>query len=470
MVGSEDLGPPSLPIVTDHFGWHLRERLLGLRIYVLVGAVTAASAAILLSVTWHNPAPFPSRFWNALAAFTLLSIISDSFFFRIPFARVNTSVGFIPFLASVAILEHPWPMLASGITALTVDAFVRRKPTIRVWFNTAQYMLAVGLGTIVYQNLGGTVSLDEFSFSLIPFAALVLTFFLVNHGSVSLAVSFSTRGVSVREAWGRISGSALLTDLLASTLAILLAFLYVKLQLLGLAVIIFPLFLARQLYQRNLQLQQELEEKLELMVKAMEARDPYTSGHSRRVSEYAVVIGRELRLSMSDLDSVKRAALLHDVGKIYEEFAPLLRKEGRLSPEEMMIMRSHVVRSAELVATATRLRGTVEAMIRHHHENYDGSGYPDGLAGEQIPMGARIIMVADTVDAMTTDRPYRKALPLQRAIDELRKYAGLQFDPKLVELVSNSPGIRRLLGSQIAPEPAMPRSMQESTRAIRARA
>ncbi len=470
MVGSEDLGPPSLPIVTDHFGWHLRERLLGLRIYVLVGAVTAASAAILLSVTWHNPAPFPSRFWNALAAFTLLSIISDSFFFRIPFARVNTSVGFIPFLASVAILEHPWPMLASGITALTVDAFVRRKPTIRVWFNTAQYMLAVGLGTIVYQNLGGTVSLDEFSFSLIPFAALVVTFFVVNHGSVSLAVSFSTRGVSVREAWGRISGSALLTDLLASTLAILLAFLYVKLQLLGLAVIIFPLFLARQLYQRNLQLQQELEEKLELMVKAMEARDPYTSGHSRRVSEYAVVIGRELRLSMSDLDSVKRAALLHDVGKIYEEFAPLLRKEGRLSPEEMMIMRSHVVRSAELVATATRLRGTVEAMIRHHHENYDGSGYPDGLAGEQIPMGARIIMVADTVDAMTTDRPYRKALPLQRAIDELRKYAGLQFDPKLVELVSNSPGIRRLLGPQIAPEPAMPRSIQQGTRTLRARA
>jgi len=448
----------------------LRERLLGLRIYVLVGAVTAASAAILLSVTWHDPAPFPSRFWNALAAFTLLSIISDSFFFRIPFARVNTSVGFIPFLASVAILEHPWPMLASGITALTVDVFVRRKPRIRVWFNTAQYMLAVGLGTIVYQNLGGTVSLDEFSFSLIPFVALVLTFFVVNHGSVSLAVSFSTRGVSVREAWGRISGNALLTDLLASTLAILLAFLYVKLQLLGLAVIIFPLFLARQLYQRNLQLQEELEEKLELMVKAMEARDPYTSGHSRRVSEYAAVIGRELRLSMSDLDSVKRAGLLHDVGKIYEEFAPLLRKEGRLSPEEMMIMRSHVVRSAELVATATRLRGTVEAIIRHHHENYDGSGYPDGLAGEQIPLGARIIMVADTVDAMTTDRPYRKALPLQRAIEELRKYAGLQFDPKLVELVSNSPGIRRLLGPQGAPEPAIPRSIQEGTRPLRARA
>src|SRR3989449_4379263 len=142
----------------------------------------------------------------------------------------------------------------------------------------------------------------------------------------------------------------------------------------------------------NLQLQGELEEKLELMVKSMEARDPYTSGHSRRVSEYALAIARELRLSSSDMDGIRRAALVHDVGKIYEEFAPLLRKEGRLTSEEMMTMRTHVVRSAELVETASRLRGSIQAMIRHHHENFDGSGYPDGLAGERIPLGARIIM------------------------------------------------------------------------------
>src|SRR5437899_8626469 len=196
----------------------------------------------------------------------------------------------------------------------------------------------------------------------------------------------------------------------------------------------------------NFRMQLELEEKLELMVKAMEARDPYTSGHSRRVSEYALAIARELRLSASDLDAVKRAALLHDVGKIYEEFAPLLRKEGKLTPEEKMTMQTHVTRSAQLVATAARLRGGVEAMIRHHHENFDGSGYPDGLAGEQIPVGARIIMIADTLDAMTTDRPYRKAMTLARAIEELEKYAGRQFDPDLVRLVAKSASIRRLLG------------------------
>jgi putative nucleotidyltransferase with HDIG domain len=425
----------------------VKERLLGLRIYLLVGAVTVASGCLLLLPAWLPPEPFPSRFWNALAAFALLGIISDSFFFRIPFAKVNTSVGFIPFLASVGILGHPWPMLVGGVTALAVDTLVRHKPTIRVWFNTAQYMLAVGLGGLVYTSLGGRVSLDEFSFSLIPFVALVVTFFLVNHGSVALAVSFSSKGVSIREAWGRISGSALVTDLFSSTLAILLVFLYVKLQFLGLAIIVFPLFLARQLYQMNLQLQEELEEKLELMVKAMEARDPYTSGHSRRVAEYAVAMGRELNLSATVLDYIKRAALLHDVGKIYEEFAPLLRKEGRLSPEERIVMRSHVVRSAQLVATAARLRGSVEGMIRHHHENFDGSGYPDGLARQEIPIGARIIMIADTLDAMTTDRPYRKALGLGRALEELEAHSGSQFDPDLVRLVGKSPAIRGLLGT-----------------------
>lgn len=425
----------------------MRRRFERLRIYGLVCAVSVASAGLLVMGEWQAPGPFPSRFWNALAAFALLGVVSDSFFFRIPFAKVNTSIGFIPFLASVALFGHPWPMALSGLTALVVDTIVRRKALIRVWFNTAQYMLAVGLGGLVYTSLGGRVSLDEFAFTLIPFIALVVTFFLVNQGSVALAVSFSS-GVSIREAWTRVGGGALVTDLFSSTLAILLAFLYVKLQLLGLAVLVFPLFLVRQLYQMNLQLEEELEEKLELMVKAMEARDPYTSGHSRRVAEYALTIGRELRLSAGNLDIIKRAALLHDVGKIYEEFAPLLRKDGKLTTEERMVMRTHVVRSAQLVATAERLRGSVEEVIRYHHENFDGSGYPDGIAGEKIPIGARIIMVADTLDAMTTDRPYRKALTLAHAIEELQKHSGRQFDPKLVQLVTKSASIRALLGSE----------------------
>jgi len=421
-----------------------RVRLLAARIYLLVGAVLAASVSLVAMLPWDLPSSSPSRFWNALAAFALLGIVSDSLFFKIPIAKANASLAFIPLLATVALFNHPWPMLIGGSTALVVDTFVRRKPAIRIVFNTSQYMLAVGVGGWIYRSLGGAVGLDNFSFTFVPFIALVISFFIINHGSVALAVAFSS-GVSVREAWGRIGGRALVTDFFASTLAILLVFLYVRLQLPGIAILVFPLFLVRQLYQMNLHLQEVLEEKLELMVKAMEARDPYTSGHSRRVAAYALSLGRELKLSADELDGIKRAALLHDVGKIYEEFAPLLRKNGRLSPEERIIMRTHVVRSAELVATAAKLRGSVQAMIRHHHENFDGSGYPDGVAGEQIPIGARIIMVADTIDAMTSDRPYRRALGLARVIEELEKYSGSQFDPRLVQVVSKSVVIRRLL-------------------------
>ena len=327
-------------------------------------------------------------------------------------------------------------------------------------------MVAVGVGGVVYTGLGGPVGLELFSFRFVPFTGLVTTFFVVNALSVSLAVAFST-GVSFKESWGRLVGGGLVSDLLSSSLAVLLVFLYVQLQFVGLVLLLLPLFFVRRLHQVNLQLEEENREKLELMVKAIEARDPYTYGHSRRVSEYARTIARELELSARQVDNIEAAALLHDVGKIYEDFAPLLRKDGKLTAEERMTMQTHAVRSAELVGTVRKLRGAVQEAIRHHHENFDGSGYPDGLAGEQIPIGARIIMIADTIDAMTTDRPYRKALSYGRAVEELAKYASRQFDPNLVKVVANSPAIRRLLeperlsGPAVAPAPEMRAKVRE---------
>src|SRR5256884_7062813 len=152
-------------------------------------------------------------------------------------------------------------MFIGALAALVVNIFVRHKPLIRVWFNTAQFMLASGLCAWVYTALGGSVSLERFTFLPFPFACLVIVYFLVNHGSVALAVSLST-GVSVREAWDRIGKDALATDLLSSTLAVLLVFLYVKLQLLGLPILVFPLFLVRQLYQMNFRMRLDLEGKL----------------------------------------------------------------------------------------------------------------------------------------------------------------------------------------------------------------
>jgi HD-GYP domain-containing protein (c-di-GMP phosphodiesterase class II) len=167
-----------------------------------------------------------------------------------------------------------------------------------------------------------------------------------------------------------------------------------------------PFLGVRELYKVNWQLQQTNQELLQLMVAAIEARDPYTSGHSRRVSRNSKLIAQAIGLRDKEIERVGVAALLHDVGKIHEVFAPILSKPGRLTAEENAVMQTHPIKSAELVTNVSQLRDVI-APIRHHHENWDGTGYPDGLVGDSIPLASRIIMFADTIDAMTTDRPYR---------------------------------------------------------------
>src|SRR6266550_4115384 len=361
----------------------------GFRLLFVLVAVGVAT--ILLETDWYVPSISDSGFWNALVAFTVLGIASDSSFLplpRISKAGVGSSVVFVPFLASVLLFAPPWPMVICFVTGLVAQLVVRRKTLIRASFNTAQYMLFVGLGGIVYTALGGHVGFDRVHVSFIAFSLLVLVFFVVNQIIVSLAVSFTT-DISVREAWTRIAGDSLLYDLVSSSLAIVLAFLYIQFQIVGLAVLVLPLFFVRHMYQMNLQVERVNRELLELMVKAIEARDPYTSGHSVRVAEYARSVARELGLPPKHVDDIATAALLHDVGKIYEEFAPLLRKEGKLTLEERILMQAHPVRSAELAGTIAEFRGRVQTDIRNHHEHYDGSGYPDALAGEAIPVGSR---------------------------------------------------------------------------------
>ena len=138
-------------------------------------------------------------------------------------------------------------------------------------------------------------------------------------------------------------------------------------------------------------------------------RDPYTSGHSQRVRKYSQIIASALQLPAKRIERIGIAALLHDVGKIDGIFVPILQKPGKLTPEERAIMELHPIKSAELVSRASQLADIVET-VRHHHENWDGTGYPKSTRWSAIPLGSRIIMFADTIDAMTTDRPYRKAL------------------------------------------------------------
>jgi putative nucleotidyltransferase with HDIG domain len=304
----------------------------------------------------------------------------------------------------------------------------------------------------------------------VAIAGAVLTYFLVNSSAVSVAVALGDQ-VAFGKAWSRIGGSSLLYDFASSALAALLAFLYVKWQLLGLLLVIIPIWFVRHNYHVVFQLEQVNRDLLELMVKAIEARDPYTSGHSLRVAQIAEQIASERGLASRIVSQVGTAALLHDVGKIHEDFAPLLRKNGMLDQTERALMQTHPSRSADLVNTISGFRGPIVDAVRHHHEKYDGTGYPKGLAGEAIPLGSRIIMIADTIDAMTTNRPYRNALTFERVIAELEQFAGRQFDPNLVSLVVRSATVRAIVSARITSQAERPaRTLEVLTSAGRATA
>jgi len=185
----------------------------------------------------------------------------------------------------------------------------------------------------------------------------------------------------------------------------------------------------------NANLYSELKETFygtaQALAETIEKRDPYTGGHTQRVMNYSLEIGKIMGLNDAEMEELKLAAILHDIGKIGVRDNILL-KNDRLDREEAMQMNRHTEYGAEILEHVKKLQYIIPG-VRNHHEKYDGTGYPDKLKGEAIPMLARIIAVADTYDAMTTDRPYRKALSTQTAIDELIKFSGVQFDGEVAK-------------------------------------
>ena len=173
-------------------------------------------------------------------------------------------------------------------------------------------------------------------------------------------------------------------------------------------------------------------QSIEALVHALEARDSYTRGHSERVNKYSMVIAERLGLSKRDLQILDDASLLHDIGKIGVYDRILLKPMG-LSPEEFALMKSHPDLAAEILKSLHFLEEHIP-IILHHHERQDGSGYPLGLKGEEIPLGSRIIQVADTWDAMTSDRPYRRRLSTAQAVSELKRVSGIQLDKNCVSV------------------------------------
>ena len=186
---------------------------------------------------------------------------------------------------------------------------------------------------------------------------------------------------------------------------------------------------------------QDLEKSYDITIEAMgdalDLRDEETEGHSRRVTAYTIQLARELGLSGEELKTISRGAFLHDIGKIATPDSILL-KPGRLNEEETLIMREHCARGYEMVRKIPFLQ-EASLIVHAHQEQFDGSGYPRGLKGDEIPLGARIFAIADTMDAMTSDRPYRRARSFAVASEEIVRCSGQQFDPVLVEVFTTIP-------------------------------
>jgi len=415
-----------------------RKRLLHFYVYaVALGAVIA-----LVVAAWHQESDLSTRLVNGLIVILGLALLAELTSVKMHIGTSTMSIVHIPLIASVFLFPPFVAMLVGAVTLLVVEAVVRRKPVIKILFNVSKEILALGLAASFYHALGGRHSVDRFDLAALPLVGAAIAYSTATSVAVSFAVSLSER-LDFGETWLRVYGGSLVYDVFSTPLPAFLAYLYVWKELFGVVALAVPLFVVRHIYVQNLRLEQSGRELLELMVKNIEARDPYTSGHSQRVAQYARMIAKEAGISFRHVEQIATAALLHDVGKTYEEYGALIRKEGKLTPEEKRLLQSHPVRSAELISTISTLQGAIEKAVRHHHENFDGTGYPDGLSGDDIPIGARIIMIADTLDAMTTDRPYRTALPFERVLEEVRKFAGKQFDPQLAELVLNSSALRR---------------------------
>lgn len=407
-----------------------------LRLPLVVGSVLVA-ALTSVSVAYELAPEQPLLLLKLALGLGGFAVIAELLAYRMPQGGQG-SIALIPFLA-IALIAPSWQgALVVGAAEGVVQLIGRRSP-LKVLFNTAQAVLAIASASIVYVLAGGHSVAEQGSFratvvdNALPAILCLVCVALVNSVAVSGVIAASS-DQSFIAVWKRNTLGTAAYALLAWPFACSLAWVYAHSGPVFAIALAIPMLGVRQLYMTTLKLQETNRELLELMVKAIEARDPYTSGHSRRVAQSAVVIARSLSLGARQVERVRIAALLHDIGKIHEDFAPILRKDGPLTSEEWAVMKTHSDKGAALISTLSDLHDLV-APVRHHHENWDGTGYPAGIAGEQIPLAARIITFADTIDALTTDRPYRPARTQEQVRAELVRCRGAQFDPHICDAV-----------------------------------
>jgi putative nucleotidyltransferase with HDIG domain len=416
-----------------------------LRIYISI-VITAALFLCLLQ-PWVSTALDPNMITGAIVL-CALGILAERFSvnFAIAGRATSSSIAFIPLLAATISFPRPFAF-AIAVAITTVAQFVLAKREFsRAAFNVAQMAVSTELAGLVFRSLGG-VHGSVPSVTAINAIGLTFTLFFANQLFVTTAIAFAQQE-RVGPTFARIISAAcgnLLYDVLISPIAIVVALLYDNYWVWGLAILIFPLLLIRHAYWTIQKLQRANKDILQVLIKTIETRDPYTSGHSLRVAELSKAIAEDLDLSPANVDRIHMAGLVHDIGKIEPIYAALLQKKGPLTPDEWRVIETHAAKGAEFLTTLSSFSPDLIAAVRHHHEKYDGTGYPDRISGETIPLASRIIMLCDSIDAMLSDRPYRRALSIDQVRAELIRCSGTQFDPKIVQTILSRNTLERAL-------------------------
>ncbi len=333
---------------------------------------------------------------------------------------------------SVLVLFGPLVAVAMDTgTSLVRGLLLRRSPARKMFFNIAMLALADGIAGLIYHALPFH---DRFTtpLFLLPLAVALVTYSLVNSLIVTGIMSLDS-GLPAREIWHRDIRWGALTGLMELPFTAIVILLFQQAGPWTLMIFVPIIWVIFSLGRAHKQQKEAHMASIAVLATTLEADEPYTHGHSYRVSQYAVTIGRAMGMSPRNLEVLEYGGLLHDIGKIAIN-NDIICKPGRLTDEEFATLAEHPAIGARIVEQIKFLPETVD-IVRHHHERPDGKGYPDGLKGDEITLGSSIMNICDAFDAMTSDRSYRKALPVERALEELVKHRGTQFNAAVVDTV-----------------------------------
>ena len=385
--------------------------------------VTCGLLVVFISVFQIN-----EKIFSPVAIYAMLSFIAQLMPVRLSQGTVF-SVAFILDLVLLALYGVPAAIVTRFVTTFASGFFAillgRDESFSSIVKLSSQMALATGAAGIIYLAGSPPVTASVIA-SLVYF--LVYSVFIAVEGVWHTGDSFSANWIlAIKTIGANYFALAFLTYLLIY----IIQHSILESQLFVLLLFFVPVMLVSHAFRMSMDIRQSYLKTVRTLAKAIEAKDPYMKGHSERVAELTLGLAKEFSFSEKDLRKLEYVALLHDAGKIGVS-DEILNKPGTLSYEEYETVKQHAVIGAEILQKIKFLSSRAP-IVMHHHERYDGTGYPAGLQGEDIPLVSRFLALADAYDAMTTDRPFRVARTPKQAIEEIERLAGTQFDPNLID-------------------------------------